>query len=55
MNKLAILGLLRHILTFGGGFLVAKGVLDDGTLQEVIGGVVTIVGALWSFFAPEKR
>lgn len=55
MNKLAILGLVRHLLTFGGGFLVANGSVDNGTVQEIIGGVVTVLGALWSFYAPEKR
>jgi len=28
MNKEKILGIVRHILTFGGGYAVAKGYLD---------------------------
>lgn len=48
MNRDMILGLLRHALTAGGGVLVAKGVVDDGTLQTIIGAVVTLAGAAWS-------
>jgi len=55
MNKLSILGLVRHLLTFGGGYLVSKGILDEGSVQEIIGAAITIGGALWSFLAPEKR
>jgi hypothetical protein len=48
MNKDTILGIVRHILTFGGGLLVTKGVVDEGTLQTIIGAVLTIAGAVWS-------
>lgn len=54
MNRQRMLGLVRHLLTFGGGYLVAKGWLDEGQMAEVIGGVITIVGAVWSASAPEK-
>lgn len=46
-----ILGLVRHLLTFGGGFLVAKGYVDETTLSEIIGAVITIVGGVWSALA----
>jgi hypothetical protein len=42
------LGLIRHVLTFGGGLLVAKGYTDDAMVQEIIGGVMTLAGAGWS-------
>jgi hypothetical protein len=47
MNKDTILSLLRHAMTFGGGFLVAKGAISDTTLAQVIPAVVAVVGALW--------
>ena len=55
MNALSVLGIVRHILTFGGGFLVTKGLADEGTVQEVVGALVTVIGFLWSVFAPEKK
>lgn len=48
-------GLIRHILTFGGGYLVAKGWVDEKTMLEVVGAAITIFGAVWSWYAPEKR
>lgn len=48
--KDTILSLIRHALTFGGGFLVAKGLLADSTLATVIPSVVTAIGALWGAY-----
>jgi len=45
--KNTILSLIRHGLTFGGGFLAAKGLLSDATLSALIPAVVTAVGAIW--------
>jgi len=50
MNWEVVGGLVRHVLTFGGGFLVTNGTLTDGDLQAVIGGVIAIGGVLWSIF-----
>lgn len=46
-----IMGLIRHVLTFVGGWLVAKGVLDEGTMTELVGATMTMVGfvlSMWS-------
>lgn len=51
MTKEQVLGVVRHGLTFLGGLLVTKGLLDEGMLQEVIGAVMTLVGAGWSISA----
>ena len=42
------LGIVRHLLTFGGGFVVAKGWLPESALPEIVGAVMTIIGAVWS-------
>ena len=55
MNSTQIMGFVRHVLTFAGGWAVAQGWLDEGSMMEIVGAVVTIVGAAWSFFAPEKK
>ncbi|MDQ2080242.1 hypothetical protein RA307_08620 [Xanthobacteraceae bacterium Astr-EGSB] len=54
MNKEQVLGVVRHILTFAGGIVVSKGLLDETTMTAVVGAVITIGGALWSILAPEK-
>ena len=48
MNKEQILGLIRHLLTFVGGFLITKGVIDQGTSVEAIGAITTLIGTIWS-------
>ena len=49
-----VLGIVRHILTFGGGILVAKGLLDEGMVTEISGAVITLIGAIWSIVAKNK-
>lgn len=51
MTKEQILGVVRHLLTFFGGILVTKGVIDETIVTEVIGGISTLIGAVWSFIA----
>ena len=55
MNSTQVMGFVRHVLTFAGGWVVAQGWLDEGTMMELVGAVVTVVGVIWSFFAPEKK
>ena len=55
MKKEIVLGVIRHTLTFVGGILIAKGLIDEGVLSEIIGGVITLVGGLWSVIDKAKR
>jgi hypothetical protein len=48
MKKEQVLGIIRHTLTFVGGLLVMKGIVDEATVTEVIGGVLTLTGTIWS-------
>ena len=48
MNKEQILGLVRHVLTFVGGFLITKGVIDETISTEAIGAIITLIGSVWS-------
>jgi hypothetical protein len=54
MKKEQVLGILRHSLTFLGGLLVMKGLVDETTATEIIGGVITLVGAVWSVIEKVK-
>ena len=49
MAKEQVLGIIRHALTFVGGILVIKGLATEAMTEEVIGAVMTAVGAVWSF------
>lgn len=49
-----VAGLIRHVLTFLGGYLVTKGIIDEGTLQEVIGAIITLSGFVWSFISKKE-
>lgn len=55
MKREVILGVVRHTLTFAGGILVAKGLLDQGVLSEIIGGLMTVIGGVWSVIDKAKR
>jgi hypothetical protein len=55
VNSAVITGLVRHVLTFGGGYLVAKGVLDNEAMNDAVGAVVTLVGIAWSAFAKKPK
>ena len=48
MNKEKVLGLLRHTLTVVGGILITKGLVDETMLAELVGGLITIIGGVWS-------
>jgi len=50
MNAEYYSALVRHILTAVGGFLVARGLTDNATVEAVIGGAVALVGLGWSLF-----
>ena len=54
MNMEAVLGVVRHILTFGGGFLVAKGWLDADTLTQAVAAIASLVGVVWSVIAKKN-
>jgi hypothetical protein len=48
MNKEKVLGILRHALTFIGGVLIARGIADEIVIAELVGGISTVVGSVWS-------
>lgn len=50
MNWEMVGGLIRHVLTFGGGFLVTNGVLEAAQLETVIGAVIALGGVAWSLW-----
>lgn len=54
LTKEQILGIVRHGLTFVGGILIMKGLVDEATVTEIIGGVITLSGTIWSVIEKNK-
>jgi hypothetical protein len=54
MNGEQIGGIVRHLITTFGGVLIAKGYVDEGTLQAAAGAIAVLVGIGWSIFAKKK-
>ncbi len=48
LTKEQVLGIIRHTLTFVGGILVMRGIVDETIVTEIVGGVMTLTGAIWS-------
>lgn len=42
------MGVIRHTLTFVGGILVTKSIIDESTMQGLIGSLTTTIGLIWS-------
>lgn len=55
MNKESILGIVRHVLTFGGGAVAAKGYGDSADMEQIVGAVLTIIGVVWSIVDKRGR
>lgn len=55
MNADMIKSLVRHLLTFGGGFMVSKGWLDAGSLETVIASVAALAGVAWGVFEKKPK
>lgn len=49
-----ILGIVRHVLTFGGGFLVTEGYISDSMLESGTGAIITLIGIIWSVIQKNK-
>lgn len=51
MRSQVFLGFLRHVLTFGGGLLVARGSVSETEAMEGVGAICTLLGLAWSVYA----
>ena len=48
LTREQILGIVRHSLTFIGGIFVMKGLVDETMVTEVVGGIISLIGTIWS-------
>lgn len=55
MSREQVMGIIRHVFTFGGGVLIALGLADESMVTELSGALVTAVGGIWSIFDKLNR
>lgn len=48
MNKEMILGIVRHGLTFGGGFITSAHYATNDDVTTAVGALMTLIGFVWS-------
>jgi hypothetical protein len=48
-NKAVTLGVVRHLLTGAGAYLVATGDLTDGDLDTAVGAIIALIGIVGSY------
>lgn len=54
MNSNELAGVARAILAACGGYFVSRGLVDEATLQQIIGAVITLGVAAWSIWAKRR-
>ena len=54
MSKEMIMGLIRHLLTFGGGIVAERGLASGEEVTTGVAAIVTIVGLVWSILNKRK-
>lgn len=54
MTQEQIFGVIRHGLSAVGGILIAKGLLDEGSLTELTGAILALTGVIWSIVSKKK-
>lgn len=54
MSQNVVMAIIRHGLTFVGGYLIAKGVITEGMASEVSGLVMTAIATVWSIVEKVK-
>lgn len=50
MNAEQFGGLVRTLLSFGGGMLVSRGIIDQATMLSLVGALVTLATFGWSWW-----
>jgi hypothetical protein len=55
MNQEQLTSAIRQILLFAGGFVVAKGWIDNETLAVLAGAIATAAASIWAFKTRTKK
>ena len=54
MNIEVITGVIRHLLTLGGGILITKGLANESEITDAVGAIVVLIGVGWSIASKYK-
>lgn len=54
MNQEQKLGVIRHTLTFVGGILLTKGLVDESLLTDMVASIMVLIGGVWSIVSKSK-
>lgn len=54
MTNNPFLGVLRHLLTFGGGYLTSNGLVSASEVEAGVGALITLGGIAWSIYEKLK-
>ena len=54
MIRQSIVGIIRHILTVGGGFMTQNGLVSGEEVTTGVSAAVTLVGVIWSILSKKK-
>lgn len=55
LNWETVSGLVRHVLTFGGGFMVGNGVISNDELTVAVSAIVSLGGVIWSIWSKRQQ
>lgn len=55
MKMDTILGFVRHVLTFGGGYLASANIIEASQVDVAVGAIITLVGVVWSAIDKKDR
>lgn len=50
-----VMGLVRHLLTTVAGIIVTNGYMDSEASVQIVGGIVALVGVVWSLLSNIKE
>lgn len=50
-TKEQMMGIIRHVLTAGGGYFTATGLVAQDEVTTIVSGLVGLVGLIWSIVA----
>lgn len=55
MNQDSVLNIIRSVLKVGGGMVVADGLATSDQWVAISGGLVALIGAVWSYWVSRKQ
>ena len=55
LNQDFVQSMARAVLQMAAGYLVSKGIVEASAQEAVVGGCLTLVGVVWSYFTHQDQ